>query len=97
MRAQCSESDFNVMRGMAVKNMTEGVRDGKHAARCHGRLFMGVGMGMNAANQTLSGPRRDADTGRQQGQMQECSRAAAPAGQMPAAGQNAAGHDTRAR
>lgn len=48
-------SDFQVMRGMAVKNLTEGVRDaGSNPGGAMGG-FMGVGMGMNAMNQTLSG------------------------------------------
>lgn len=48
-------SDFNVMRGMAVKNLTEGVRDAGSNAAGAMNGFMGVGMGMNAMNQTLSG------------------------------------------
>lgn len=48
-------SDFNVMRGMAVKNITEGVRDAGSNAGGAMNGFMGVGMGMNAMNQTLSG------------------------------------------
>ena len=48
-------SDFNVMRGMAVKNITEGVRDAGSNANGAMAGFMGVGMGMNAMNQTLSG------------------------------------------
>lgn len=48
-------SDFNVMRGMAVKNLTEGVRDAGSNAGGAMAGFMGVGMGMNAMNQTLSG------------------------------------------
>ena len=47
--------DFNVMRGMAVKNLTEGVRDAGSNAGGAMAGFMGVGMGMNAMNQTLSG------------------------------------------
>ena len=46
--------DFNVMRGMAVKNLTEGVRDAGSNAAGAMNGFMGVGMGMNAMNQTLS-------------------------------------------
>ncbi len=48
-------SDVNVMRGMAVKNLTEGV---KNAGSNEGGAmtgFMGVGMGMNALNQTMNG------------------------------------------
>lgn len=48
-------SDFNVMRGMAVKNITEGVRDAGSNAGGAMAGFMGVGMGMNAMNQTLNG------------------------------------------
>lgn len=48
-------TDFNVMRGMAVKNLTEGVRDAGSNAGGAMAGFMGVGMGMNAMNQTLSG------------------------------------------
>lgn len=48
-------TDFNVMRGMAVKNLTEGVRDAGSNASGALNGFMGVGMGMNAMNQTLSG------------------------------------------
>ena len=48
-------SDFNVMRGMAVKNITEGIRDaGKNEGGAM-NAFMGVGMGMNTMNATLSG------------------------------------------
>ncbi len=48
-------TDFNVMRGMAVKNITEGVRDAGSNAGGAMAGFMGVGMGMNAMNQTMSG------------------------------------------
>lgn len=37
--------DFNVMRGMAVKNLTEGVRDAGSNAAGAMNGFMGVGMG----------------------------------------------------
>ena len=48
-------SDFNVMRGVAVKNITEGIRDaGKNEGGAM-NAFMGVGMGMNTMNATLSG------------------------------------------
>ena len=47
-------SDFNVMRGMAVKNITEGIRDAGSNAGGAMNAFMGVGMGMNAMNGTLS-------------------------------------------
>ena len=84
-------SDFNVMRGMAVKNITEGVRDAGSNANGAMAGFMGVGMGMNAMNQTLSGlgamqtpADMQANAGMQQG-------SAAPAGQMPAAGAVPAG------
>ena len=84
-------SDFNVMRGMAVKNITEGVRDAGSNANGAMAGFMGVGMGMNAMNQTLSGlgamqtpADMQANAGMQQG-------SAAPAGQMPATGAVPAG------
>ena len=47
--------DFNVMRGMAVKNLTEGVKNAGSNSAGSMNGFMGVGMGMNAMNQTLSG------------------------------------------
>ena len=47
-------SDFNVMRGMAVKNITEGVRDAGSNANGSMGAFMGVGMGLNTMNTTLS-------------------------------------------
>ena len=84
-------SYFNVMRVMAVKNITEGVRDAGSNANGAMAGFMGVGMGMNAMNQTLSGlgamqtpADMQANAGMQQG-------SAAPAGQMPAAGAVPAG------
>ena len=40
---------------MAVKNITEGVRDAGSNAGGAMAGFMGVGMGMNAMNQTMSG------------------------------------------
>lgn len=46
-------SDFNVMRGMAVKNITEGIRDAGSNAGGAMNGFMGVGMGMNAMTGTL--------------------------------------------
>ncbi len=48
-------SDFNVMRGMAVKNITEGVRDAGSNAGGAMNGFMGVGMGMNSMNGILGG------------------------------------------
>lgn len=48
-------SDFNVMRGMAVKNITEGVRDAGSNSGGAMAGFMGVGMGMNTMNQTMAG------------------------------------------
>jgi len=48
-------SDFNVMRGMAVKNITEGIRDAGSNSGGAMAGFMGVGMGMNTMNQTMSG------------------------------------------
>lgn len=47
--------DFNVMRGMAVKNLTEGIKNAGSNAAGSMNGFMGVGMGMNAMNQTLAG------------------------------------------
>lgn len=48
-------SDFNVMRGMAMKNLTEGVRDAGSNAAGAMNGFLGVGMGMNALNSTMAG------------------------------------------
>ncbi len=48
-------TDVNVMRGMAMKNLTEGVRDAGSNAGGAMTGFLGVGMGMNAMNQTLAG------------------------------------------
>ena len=48
-------SDFNVMRGMAVKNVTEGIRDAGSNTGGAMNGFMGVGMGLNSLNGTLSG------------------------------------------
>ncbi len=48
-------SDFNVMRGMAMKNITEGIRDAGSNAGGAMNGFMGVGLGMNAMNNTLAG------------------------------------------
>ena len=48
-------SDFNVMRGMAVKNITEGIRDAGSNEGGAMNAFMGVGMGLNTMNATLSG------------------------------------------
>ena len=47
-------SDINVMRGMAVKNLTEGVKNAgsNNAGAMNG--FLGVGMGINALNQTMN-------------------------------------------
>ena len=62
-------SDFNVMRGMAVKNITEGIRDAGSNSAGSMAGFMGVGMGMNAMNQTmagLSGLQTEADVARTQ-------------------------------
>ena len=61
--------DFNVMRGMAVKNLTEGVRNAGSNAAGAMNGFMGVGMGMNAMNQTLSGLGALQTPQDQQGQM----------------------------
>lgn len=48
-------TDFNVLRGMAVKNITEGIRDAGSNAAGPINAFMGVGMGMNSMNATLGG------------------------------------------
>ena len=48
-------SDFNVMRGMAVKNIPEGIRDAGSNEGGAMNAFMGVGMGLNTMNATLSG------------------------------------------
>lgn len=47
-------SDVNVMRGMAVKNLTEGVKNAGSNSGGAMTGFMGVGMGMNALNQTMN-------------------------------------------
>ena len=47
--------DFNVMGGMAVKDLTEGIKNAGSNAAGSMNGFMGVGMGMNAMNQTLAG------------------------------------------
>lgn len=48
-------TDFNVMRGMAMKNITEGIRDAGSNAGGAMAGFMGVGMGLNSMNQTMAG------------------------------------------
>lgn len=48
-------TDFNVMRGMAVKNITEGIRDAGSNSAGAMNAFMGVGMGLNNMNATLGG------------------------------------------
>ena len=48
-------TDFNVLRGMAVKNITEGVRDAGSNSAGAMNAFMGVGMGLNSMNATLGG------------------------------------------
>lgn len=48
-------TDFNVMRGMAMKNITEGIRDAGSNAGGAMNGFMGVGMGLNSMNTTLGG------------------------------------------
>lgn len=70
-------TDFNVMRGMAVKNITEGVRDAGSNANGAMTGFMGVGMGLNSMNATLGGL-NSLQTPNDMG-------AIAPAGQKPAA------------
>ena len=48
-------SDFNVMRGMAMKNITEGIRDAGSNAGGAMNGFMGVNMGMNNMGAVLGG------------------------------------------
>ena len=48
-------TDFNVLRGMAVKNITEGIRDAGSNSAGAMNAFMGVGMGLNSMNGTLGG------------------------------------------
>lgn len=48
-------TDFNVMRGMAVKNITEGIRDAGSNSAGAMNGFMGIGMGLNNMNATLGG------------------------------------------
>ncbi len=48
-------TDFNVLRGMAVKNVTQGIRDAGSNTGGAMNAFMGVGMGMNTLNGTHSG------------------------------------------
>lgn len=48
-------SDFNVMRGMAVKNITEGIKNAGSNAGGAMNGFMGIGMGLNSMNATLAG------------------------------------------
>lgn len=48
-------TDFNVMRGVAVKNMTEGIKNAGSNAGGAMNGFMGVGMGMNHMNAVLGG------------------------------------------
>lgn len=43
-------SDFNVLRGMAVKNITQGIRDAGSNSAGAMNAFMGVGMGLNNMN-----------------------------------------------
>lgn len=68
-------TDFNVLRGMAVKNVTQGIRDAGSNAGGAMNGFMGVGMGMNTLNGTLSGlgslqtPNDMAQSGMNPGQM----------------------------
>ena len=67
--ANTLDEEWNQMRGMAVKNLTEGVRDAGSNAAGAMNGFMGVGMGMNAMNQTLSGLGALQTPQDQQGQM----------------------------
>lgn len=48
-------TDFNVMRGMVMKNLTEGVRDAGSNGAGAMNGFLGVGMGMNTLNSTMAG------------------------------------------
>lgn len=48
-------TDVNVMRGMAMKNITEGIRDAGSNAGGAMNGFMGVGMGMNAMTGMFGG------------------------------------------
>ena len=83
--------DFNVMRGMAVKNLTEGVRDAGSNAAGAMNGFMGVGMGMNAMNQTLSGLGALQTPQDQQGQMNGNAAQGQMAGAMNQSQPNPAG------
>ena len=47
--------DASVLRGMAVKNLTEGVRDAGSNAGGAMTGFMGVGMGMQQFNTSMEG------------------------------------------
>ena len=74
-------TDFNVLRGMAVKNITEGVRDAGSNSAGAMNAFMGVGMGLNSMNATLSG----LNSLQTPNDMQNVTAMGAMAGQAPAA------------
>ena len=80
-------TDFNVMRGMAVKNITEGIRDAGSNAGGAMNAFMGVGMGMNTMNATLGSLNGLQTPSDMQGANQQAG--AMMAGQMPANAQAA--------
>ena len=70
-------SDPSVLRGMAVKNITEGIRDAGSNAGGPVTGFMGVGMGMNAMNGTLAGLNGLLTPGEQQAANQQVAAAQA--------------------
>ena len=70
-------SDPSVLRGMAVKNITEGIRDAGSNAGGPVTGFMGVGMGMNAMNGTLAGLNGLLTPGEQQAANQQVTAAQA--------------------
>jgi membrane protease subunit (stomatin/prohibitin family) len=78
--------DASVLRGMAVKNLTEGVRDAGSNAGGAMTGFMGVGMGMQQFNTSMEG--LNAMTAGMAGtQPQAAPQQAAPAGAAQAAPQ----------
>ena len=90
-------SDFNVMRGMAVKNITEGVRDAGSNANGAMAGFMGSWHGNECPEPDAVWTRRDADTGRHAG---KCRNAAGQrgTGRTDASGRRSAGRtDTGGR
>ena len=84
-------SDPSVLRGMAVKNITEGVRDAGSNAGGAMAGFMGVGMGMQQFNTTMEGINQ-MTSGMQapSGAAQQNINPAVPNGAAPAAGQQPA-------